>query len=116
MGKKLHQQRRGKGSNVYTKLPGTFDISVGYPTPSQSDRMGEVVEFINHTGHTAPLMKILYDDMNEGYLLAPEGVKTGDRVQVTGAQQVYPRKRCQDRRRSGRGTNIQHRVKTGRRR
>jgi large subunit ribosomal protein L2 len=86
MGKKLHQQRRGKASNVYMKLPGTFDISVGYATPSTSEKVGEIVEFINHTGHTAPLMKLIYDDMSEGYLLAPEGVKTGDRINVTGVQ------------------------------
>ena len=86
MGKKLHQQRRGKASNVYMKLPGTFDISVGYATPSTGEKIGEVVEFINHTGHTAPLMKLIYDDMSEGYLLAPEGVKTGDRINITGVQ------------------------------
>jgi len=73
MGKKLHQQRRGKASNVYMKLPGTFDISVGYASPSKEEKVGEIVEFINHTGHTAPLMKLLYEDMTEGYLLAPEG-------------------------------------------
>lgn len=86
MGKKLHQQRRGKGSNVYMKLPGTFDISVSYASPSSAEKVGEVVDFINHTGHTAPLMKLLYEDMSEGYLLAPEGIKTGDRIYVTGAQ------------------------------
>ena len=86
MGKKLHQQRRGKGSNVYTKLPGTFDISVGYASPSSTEKVGEVVGFINHTGHTAPLMRLLYEDMTEGHLLAPEGVKTGDRIHITGAQ------------------------------
>jgi large subunit ribosomal protein L2 len=87
MGKKLHQQRRGKASNVYMKLPGTFDISVGYASPSATtEKVGEVVEFINHTGHTAPLMRLLYEDMSEGYLLAPEGVKTGDRIHITGAQ------------------------------
>ena len=68
------------------KLPGTFDISVGYASPSASEKVGEVVEFINHTGHTAPLMKVLYEDMSEGYLLAPEGVKTGDRIHITGIQ------------------------------
>ena len=52
MGKKLRQQRRGKGSISYTKLPGTFDISVSY---DNKELTGEVVEFINHTGHTAPL-------------------------------------------------------------
>ncbi len=86
MGKKLHQQRRGKGSNVYRKLPGTFDISVGYATPSANEKVGEVIDFINHTGHTAPLMKLIYEDLTEGYLLAPEGVKTGDKVQITGQQ------------------------------
>ena len=66
MGKKLHQQRRGKASNVYMKLPGTFDISVGYASPSAADKVGEIVDFINHTGHTAPLMRLLYEDMCRG--------------------------------------------------
>ena len=39
---------------------------------------------INHTGHTAPLMKILYEDMTTGYLLAPEGIKIGDKIQISG--------------------------------
>jgi hypothetical protein len=67
MPKPLRQQRRGKGSNVYTKLPNTFDISVGYPLPkSGTEIIGEVVEMINHTGHTAPLMKVIYEDMTSG--------------------------------------------------
>lgn len=82
MGKKLRQQRRGKGSNVYSKLPGTFDISVSYPGHAK-DMVGEVTEFINHTGHSAPLMLILYEDMSTGYLLAPEGIKIGDKIRVS---------------------------------
>ena len=81
MGKKLRQQRRGKGSNVYTKLPGTFDIRVGYD--GLGSKMGEVVEFINHTGHTTPLMRIIYEDMADGYLLAPEGLKIGDKIFIS---------------------------------
>ncbi len=78
MGKKLKQQRRGKGSSAYTKLPGTFDISVNYP--HLEGKMGEVVNIFNHTGHTAPLMEIVYEDFKTGYLIAPEGISIGDKV------------------------------------
>ncbi|MGC8652126.1 MAG: 50S ribosomal protein L2 [Candidatus Micrarchaeia archaeon] len=79
MGKKLRQQRRGKGSNVYTKLPGTFDVSVSY---GKNDAVGEVVAIINSTGHSAPLMKLQYDDFSYSYMIAPEGIKVGDKVYV----------------------------------
>lgn len=82
MGKKLRQQRRGKGSNVYRKLPNTFDISVGYPN-AKSESIGEVISMINHTGHNAPLIEVRYEDLSEGYLLAPEGIKVGDKIHIT---------------------------------
>ncbi len=82
MGKKMRQQRRGKGSNVYRKLPNTFDISVSYPR--STGITGEVISMINHTGHTAPLMEMLYEDMSNGYLIAPEGIKVGDKVRIGG--------------------------------
>jgi len=81
MGKKLRQQRRGKGSNVYRKLPNTFDIRVSYPGQGRS-LVGEVIQFINHTGHTTPLMEILYEDMTTSYMLAPEGIKIGDKIRM----------------------------------
>jgi large subunit ribosomal protein L2 len=82
MGKPLRQQRRGKGTNVYRKLPNTFDISVGYPN-SNREITGEVINFINHTGHTTPLMEVLYEDTTTAYLLAPEGIKIGDKIHIT---------------------------------
>ncbi len=85
MPKKLRQQRRGKGSNVYRKLPGTFDISVSYPSANR-EMSGEVIGFVNHTGHSAPLMEVRYEDMSEGYLLAPEGIKIGDKIKITASQ------------------------------
>jgi large subunit ribosomal protein L2 len=85
MGKKLRQQRRGKGSNVYRKLPGTFDINPNYPNDRKTELTGEVVDIINHTGHTAPLIRLLYEDMSSGYLLAPEGIRTGDKIYMNQA-------------------------------
>ena len=82
MGKKLHQQRRGKGSNAYSKLPNTFDIDVAYTSDRKSNMVGEVIGIFNHTGHTAPLMEVLYGNFSKGYLLAPEGIKIGDKIQI----------------------------------
>lgn len=81
MGNRLKQQRRGKGSLAYRKFAGTFDINVSYPL-TQSDKYGEIINLFNHTGHTAPLMEILYDDFERGFLIAPEGIKLGDKIHI----------------------------------
>ena len=81
MGKKLRQQRRGKGTNVYTKLPNTFDISVKYNVKQQKIT-GEVVNLFNSTGHLAPIMSVLYEDFSKATLIAPEGIKVGDKISI----------------------------------
>jgi large subunit ribosomal protein L2 len=82
MGKKLRQQRRGKGSNAYRKPPNYFKADVMFSRRPAVDRIqGEVIEFIDDPGHSAPLMRIVYEDGTENILLAPEGIKVGDRIQ-----------------------------------
>ncbi len=82
MGKRLKQQRRGKGSVAYRKAPGTFDISVGYTGDQTKSMTGEVIEIINHTGHTAPLVELRFEDFTTSHMLAPEGIRVGDRIHV----------------------------------
>lgn len=82
MGKRLRQQRRGKGSNAYRKPPNRFKADVKFFNRMHSAKAnGEVIEFIDDPGHGAPLMLIKYDDNTENMLLAPEGIKIGDRIQ-----------------------------------
>ncbi len=82
MGKRLKMQRRGKGSVAYRKPPNYFKADVNF-RPRQVDGKvtGEVIEFIDDPGHTAPLMRVRYDDFTEAILLAPEGIRIGDRIQ-----------------------------------
>ncbi|BCS90815.1 MAG: 50S ribosomal protein L2 [Candidatus Micrarchaeota archaeon] len=86
MGKRLHQQRRGRGTNKYKKKPGTFDIAPSFKG-IDGKTYGEVIDIIHHTGHTAPLMKVRLQDSKEIYLIAPEGIKTGDRIVINGDQE-----------------------------
>ena len=89
MGKKLRQQRRGKGSNAYRKPPNYFKADVMFSRRPATERIqGEVIEFIDDPGHSAPLMRIVYEDGSENTLLAPEGIKLGDRIQEGNAAGV----------------------------
>jgi large subunit ribosomal protein L2 len=87
MGKPLKQQRRGKGSNAYTKPPLSQKAEIAFRNEHLSKKIvGEVIDFIDDPGHSAPLMLVRYDDFKEATLLAPEGIKIGDRIQEgTGA-------------------------------
>ncbi len=82
MGKRLRQQRRGKGTKAYTKPPGTFDLRVAYSHNVNAKLIGEVSRVFNHTGHTAPLMEVKYEDFSSSFMLAPEGIKVGDKVDI----------------------------------
>lgn len=82
MGKKLKQQRRGRGSNAYTKPPLAQKAEIAFRNERLNKKMvGEVVDFVDDPGHSAPLMVVRYDDFSEMMLLAPEGIKIGDRIQ-----------------------------------
>ncbi|NQU98372.1 50S ribosomal protein L2 [Candidatus Woesearchaeota archaeon] len=74
MGKRLTQQKRGKGSPTY-KAP-SFKF-VGNASQIQQEK-GRVVDIINSTGHTAPLLKVEYQDKQTNLVIAADGIRVGD--------------------------------------
>ena len=79
MGKNLIQQKRGKGSPSYRRFhrfaPGMAKVQ---------DRGGAVILDLLHSQfHTAPLAKVQYEDGEPGLLIAPEGVRIGQRVEIS---------------------------------
>ncbi len=81
MGKRLKQQRRGKGGFAFRKPPNTFKADVTFGSLRSGKLIGEVMEFIDDPGHSAPLMLVKYEDGSENVLIAPEGIKVGDRIE-----------------------------------
>ncbi len=64
------------------KLPNHAKADVKFGSKQIETRLnGEVVEFIDDPMHTAPLMRIQFEDKSENILLAPEGIKIGDKIQ-----------------------------------
>jgi large subunit ribosomal protein L2 len=82
MGKNLIQQKRGKGGPTWRA--GGFR-SAGDVKMATGKNSAAVVDIITSRFHSAPLLKVQYNDGKEGLLIAPEGAKVGDVVQMTGA-------------------------------
>ncbi len=80
MGKRLKQQRRGKGSNAYRKPPNRFKADITFNPVDAQHAKGEVISFIDDPGHSAPLMRIRYEDNTESVLIAAEGITVGSNI------------------------------------
>ncbi len=87
MGKKLISQRRGKGSNTYKAKSHTSKAKGERP---RREEIGTVIDIENDPGRTAPIAKIEFEDGEEEYILAPEGVSVGDKIDLSREAPLEP--------------------------
>ncbi len=89
MGKRLKQQKRGRGSPRYISPGHRYKADLAYRAYDDIEKTGvlkgKVVGFVDDPARTAPLMKVKYDNNESGMLLAPEGIAVGDEIDI-GAQ------------------------------
>lgn len=79
MGKRLIQQARGKGGPTYRAPSFRYKGRVRF---INKETQGEIIDIIKCQGHSAPVMKIKYEEGTEGLLIAPEEVKVGDKINI----------------------------------
>ena len=79
MGKRLIQQRRGRGTKTYTSPSFRFKGEVKHPSMETN---GMIVDLVHCQGHSAPLMQISYLTGNKSLSFAPEGIKVGDEISI----------------------------------
>ena len=77
MGKRLIQQRRGRGTLTYRSPGHRFKGAAKLPS-----QQGEVVEFVNCPGHSAPLAYVQLPNKQVDLVIAPKGIKKGDQIEV----------------------------------
>lgn len=80
MGKRIIQQRRGRGTLTYRSPSHRFKGTAKYP--AQTTAIGKVTELIHCPGHTAPLINITYQNGEKKATLAPQGIKVGDQINI----------------------------------
>ena len=75
MGKRIISQRRGRGSPTYRVPSRGKEIRIRYRNIE-----GKVIDIMDDPGRNAPVVKIMYTDGKCDYLIAPKGLKVGDRA------------------------------------
>lgn len=90
MGKRIIQQRRGRGTSTYRSHSFRFAGRSAYNAYKKDGvTTGKVIDLVHSRGHSAPLMKIKYEESGETALLpAYEGVKIGDSFSINQEQEV----------------------------
>jgi len=79
MGKNLIQQARGKGGPTYRAPSFRYEGKASY---INKETNGEVIDIIKCQGHSAPLIKVKYDEGSTGLLIAPEEVRVGEKLMM----------------------------------
>ncbi|PKP54550.1 MAG: 50S ribosomal protein L2 [Candidatus Altiarchaeales archaeon HGW-Altiarchaeales-3] len=79
MGKRLITQRRGGGKSRYRSPGHRFKSNAKYPGYEGS---GQVIDILNDPGRTAPLAKILLENFDEILMIAPEGIRVGQWIEL----------------------------------
>ncbi|MBD3247217.1 50S ribosomal protein L2, partial [Candidatus Pacearchaeota archaeon] len=59
MGKRIIQQRRGRGTHTYRVRKKAFKHRLGYP--QKLEGKGEVIKLVDSAAHTSPLAKIKWE-------------------------------------------------------
>lgn len=77
MGKRILQQRRGRGTHTYKSFGHHFKGAARHPLQT-----GKIIDLINCPGHSAPLISLLHPDNGKSLSLAPLGVRVGDQIAV----------------------------------
>src|SRR3989344_2489814 len=84
MGRRIIQQRRGKGSTTYRTNQYAYRVHLDYPFSASE---GEVIDFLSLSGHSSPIAKI---KTNKGvfFNVATEGLQIGQRISIGNLAEV----------------------------
>ena len=84
MGKRIIQQRRGRGTHTYRSPSFNFKGAVRHRKYDDGEKKsvikGKIIDFVHCPGHSAPLARIKYENKEEVLISAPMGVKVNDEV------------------------------------
>lgn len=84
MGKRLRQQKAGKGSMAYRRPSHRFKSDAKYRKYDETERNGilhgEITGFVDDPAHSAILMEVMFENNESKTLIAPEGAMVGEQV------------------------------------
>ncbi|MAG08287.1 50S ribosomal protein L2 [Candidatus Woesearchaeota archaeon] len=81
MGKRLIQQRRGRGTPTYKSLKHRSKGKAGNARLTNETAKAEIIDIVDCPNHSAPLLKLKHENGEKRLNIAPEGVKVGDYIE-----------------------------------
>ncbi len=92
MPKRMRQQRAGKGTTAFSAPSFRYRFQSRYKPLDEDEREGKiegkVLNIVNDTARTAPVMLVEYKSGAQAILPAPYGIKVGDKVEAGAAASV----------------------------
>ncbi len=86
MGKRIIQQRRGRGTSTYKVRRSAYSIKPAYPA---GESVGEIIKFISDSGHSAPLAMIR-TGKGTFFNIAVEGIEQGQKIMIGKKSEIKP--------------------------
>ncbi|ESS05351.1 MAG: LSU ribosomal protein L2P [uncultured archaeon A07HB70] len=92
MGRRIRGQKRGRGSPTYRAPSHRYKSELSHKRAERDDETvaGEVVDIEHDPARSAPIAAIEFEDGDRRLVLVPEGVATGDRIEVGVSAEIKP--------------------------
>jgi large subunit ribosomal protein L2 len=89
MGKRIIQQRRGRGTSTYRAHSFRYPRKISYNAYKKDGIInGEIVEIVHSRGHSAPLLKVKYENGREAFIPGFDKAYVGKKVVIDQREQV----------------------------
>jgi len=89
MGRRIQGQRRGRGGSTFQAPSHRYKADLAH-RKTDDTVSGEVIEIEHDPARSAPVALVAFDDGEQRYVLAPEGVGVGDQLQVGISAEIKP--------------------------
>ncbi|ENN95840.1 50S ribosomal protein L2P [Methanocaldococcus villosus KIN24-T80] len=94
MGKRLVQQRRGKGGSVYRcpshKRRGAAKYRKYDDLEKNGKVVGKIIDILHDPGRSAPVAEVEFETGEKKIMLVPEGMKVGDIIECGVSADIKP--------------------------
>ena len=91
MGRRIQGQRRGRGGPTFRAPSHRYKARLEHPKAEDSETVsGEVVDIEHDPARSAPVALVEFEDGDQRYVLAPEGIGVGERIQVGISAEIKP--------------------------
>ncbi|HJH32037.1 MAG TPA: 50S ribosomal protein L2 [Methanosarcinaceae archaeon] len=91
MGHRLISQNRGRGTPTYRAPSHRFKAKLKHPNRDLNETLYGTVTGITHDpARSAPIVKVAFENGEERFILAPEGIAVGDKIACGISAEIKP--------------------------